>query len=162
MIRVDILEPSDTLLGDDWCRPLLITSMSGGHSDYYSFECSYTGPENNVKWVPVNELFEKWIGTSLSELMVVLNKHTPYEFVRGEIPRRHQYGPTNRLKKEMYNEYLDNIVKVGKYKNKTWKEVRDIDYQYYDWAERKGWFMSYNDFELEIDKKWQQYCEDEI
>jgi hypothetical protein len=37
MINVQILEANDIVDPEDWCRPLSIVSMSGGHSDYYSF-----------------------------------------------------------------------------------------------------------------------------
>ena len=50
MITVQILEDTDTIQPTDWCRPLRLTTMSGGMSDYYSFESCYSGlPENNVK-----------------------------------------------------------------------------------------------------------------
>ena len=58
MIRVGILESNDFVKSNDWCRPLSLQSMSGGHSDGYSFKNCYSGtPENNVKWVPVDRQF---------------------------------------------------------------------------------------------------------
>jgi hypothetical protein len=88
MKTVQILEPDDCVMPDDWCRPLRLESMSGGHSDAYSFESMYSGnPENNVKWVRIKDVFgECWFGKQAKELMI----HIQYEIVRGDIPARHR------------------------------------------------------------------------
>jgi len=71
MKTVQILEPNDCVAPDDWCRPLRLESMSGGHSDGYSFESMYSGtPKNNVKWVRIKDVFgECWFGKQAKELM---------------------------------------------------------------------------------------------
>ena len=60
MINLQLLEAGDIVEPEDWCRPLSIVSMSGGHSDEYSCKSQYTGaPENNVKWVRVKYILGK-------------------------------------------------------------------------------------------------------
>jgi hypothetical protein len=89
MITIQILEAHDVIRMDDWCRPLNLISMSGGHSDHYSFTSQYGGaPENNVKWVPVGAIFgDVWEGATVK----ALNKEfSYYEFARGPIPKGHQ------------------------------------------------------------------------
>lgn len=90
MIALQLLEPHDVLQASDWCRPLNLMSMSGGMSDYYSFKSCYTGsPENNVKWVRVeDQLGPGWLGKTVGEF----NQRPviPYEFIRGLIPQEHQ------------------------------------------------------------------------
>lgn len=92
MIIVQILEADDVVEPNDWCRPLSIVSMSGGHSDYYSFKCQYSGrPENNVKWVRVKYILGQcWNGLTVKELDEKLGKFVKYEFIRGDIPKRQQ------------------------------------------------------------------------
>lgn len=88
MITVKILEPGDHVKPTDWCRPLTLVSMSGGHSDHYSFESMYSGtPENNVRWVRVEDVFGPcWFGKPASELQT----HLRYEFIRGTVPETHR------------------------------------------------------------------------
>lgn len=90
MITVQILEANDAVHPEDWCRPLSLMTMNGGHSDYYSFESCYTGaPENNVKWVKVKYILgHGWHGKTVKELDAGLGKYVKYEYVRGDIPRR--------------------------------------------------------------------------
>jgi hypothetical protein len=90
MKTVQILETNDAVDPEDWCRPLSIVSMSGGYSDYYSFQSQYTGaPENNVKWVKVKYILGKgWHGKTVADIDYGLGKFVKYEFVRGDIPRR--------------------------------------------------------------------------
>lgn len=92
MKTVEILELDDLIDPEDWCRPLQIVSMSGGHSDYYSFQSCYTGaPENNAKWVKVKFILGKpWHGKSVMEYNKAMSKFGTYEFVRGEIPTSHK------------------------------------------------------------------------
>ncbi len=90
MISLQLLEKDDTVDPEDWCRPLSITSMSGGYSDYYSFKNQYTGaPENNVKWVKVKYILGKpWHGKTVKEIDAELGMFIKYEYVRGDIPTR--------------------------------------------------------------------------
>ena len=92
MISVQILEANDPVHPEDWCRPLSIVSMSGGQSDYYSFESQYTGaPENNVKWVKVKYILGKpWHGKTVAEIDSGLCEWITYEYIRGDIPKRQQ------------------------------------------------------------------------
>lgn len=87
MITVQILEPDDLVDEDDWCRPLVLSTMSDS-SDYYSFESCYSKlPENNVKWIRVKDLFGScWFGKPAKDLMSIIR----YEIVRGDIPESHQ------------------------------------------------------------------------
>lgn len=88
MITVQILEPDDLIDGNDWCRPLQIISMGGGASDYYSFKSCYSGtPENNAEWVQVKHVIGScWFGRPVRAFNDGLN----YEFVRGDVPRKHR------------------------------------------------------------------------
>ena len=90
MITLQLLEADDIVDPEDWCRPLSITSMGGGHSDYYSFQSAYTGaPENNVKWVKVKYILGRgWHGCTVAEIDAKLGKFIKYEYVRGDIPTR--------------------------------------------------------------------------
>ena len=93
MITISILEPTDILLPTDWCRPLQIVSMSGGHSDHYSFSNPYSGtPENNAKWVRVNAVMgDVWFHKPVGEYLTAMKRMgLSWEFVRGDIPRSHQ------------------------------------------------------------------------
>ena len=94
MITLQLLEANDIVDPEDWCRPLSLMSMNGGHSDYYSFESCYTGaPENNVKWVKVKYILGKgWHGKTVKEIDAGLGKFIKYEYVRGDIPTRSRLG----------------------------------------------------------------------
>lgn len=87
MILTNFLEDTDTIEPTDWCRPLFLTTMSGGMSDSMSFKNQYSGtPENNVKWVKVSAIFgECWFGTTLGKLNNSVGMK--YEMVRGNIPK---------------------------------------------------------------------------
>ncbi len=113
MITVSILEQDDTIKADDWCRPLRIVSMNGGHSDYYSFKSCYTGtPENNAKWVQVKHVIGKcWVGQTVKEFTRALS---PTEFLRGTPPKKHQidmsdYSSLADLKDVLVDDYNDDI-----------------------------------------------------
>jgi len=99
MKTVQILEYDDLVDPEDWCRPLSIVSMSGGHSDYYSFSNTYSGaPENNVKWVKVKFILGKpWHGKSVREYNTTMKDFlgSGYEFIRGEIPNSHKLSLTD-------------------------------------------------------------------
>ena len=116
MITLQLLEANDAVDPDDWCRPLSITSMSGGHSDYYSFKNQYTGaPENNVKWVKVKYILGKpWHGKTVKHIDAELGMFIKYEFVRGNIPMRSRlglagYNVTNHATLKDTEEYDDDI-----------------------------------------------------
>lgn len=100
MKTVAILEANDNIQANDWCRPLSLCSMSGGHSDGYSFTCQYSGkPENNVRWVRVrDQLGECWFGVTIDQFNKEFgNKYGRYEFVRGEIPTDHIHDYSKRV-----------------------------------------------------------------
>ena len=106
MINLQLLEADDIVEPEDWCRPLSIISMSGGQSDYYSFQSAYTGaPENNVKWVKVKYILGKpWHGKTVGAIDNGLGKYVKYEFVRGDMPHREilslsDYKVTDHTKK---------------------------------------------------------------
>lgn len=88
MKQIFVLEVDDVVEKTDWCRPLELTSMSGGLGDGYSFKSCYSGtPQNNVKWVRVKDQFGSiWFGKTVLEFtkMGLL-----YEFIRGDIPKSH-------------------------------------------------------------------------
>lgn len=111
MITLQLLEANDTVDPEDWCRPLSIVSMNGGHSDYYSFQCEYSGsPENNVKWVKVKYILGKsWHGNTVAEIDKGLGEYVKYEFVRGDIPWR------SRLDLRDYNITDHTIVNDNDY-----------------------------------------------
>jgi len=91
MIKIEILEDADVIRHDDWCRPLQLVSMSGGHGEGYSFRCQYSGsPENNVKWIKVNQVLGKvWFGKTVQEYHKAVSEYHTFEFVRGNIPDSH-------------------------------------------------------------------------
>lgn len=91
MITVQILESADVVGPEDWCRPMNITSMSGGMSDSYDFSPIY----NNVRWQRVKYVLGKpWHGCTVKEIEAKLGKYTLYEFVRGEVPPKHRERAT--------------------------------------------------------------------
>lgn len=115
MITVQILEGQDVVEPEDWCRPLEIVSMSGGHSDYYSFRSQYSGaPENNVKWVKVKYILgHGWHYSTVEQIRKGLGQYHTYEFIRGDIPKKHQlnlkdYNVTDHTK-EFYHPDHDEV-----------------------------------------------------
>ena len=93
MISVSILEPTDIIEPTDWCRPLYLISMSGGHGEGYSFKNAYSGkPENNTKWVRAKDVLGKlWIGATVKHYNNAMSQFgRTYEFVRGDIPKNHR------------------------------------------------------------------------
>lgn len=136
MITISLLEGDDHLDPEDWCRPLSIVSMSGGHSDYYSFESMYSGaPENNAQWVRAREVFgDLWFGQPVKELNKGLE--VKYEFVRGILPLSH----TMMSKRELEAIQASNDEKIdlapltfGKYAGKTPQWVLKHDPNYMQW-----------------------------
>jgi hypothetical protein len=96
MITIQLLEADDRVDPEDWCRPLDIRSMSGGHSDGYSFRCQYSGkPENNVEWVQVKYILGKtWHGKTVESIDKAMENYVKYEYARGSIPQRSQLDLT--------------------------------------------------------------------
>lgn len=97
MITLHLLEDSDTIHPDDWCRPLAISLSGNGYGDTYSESCPYTGtPINNLKWVQAKHVLGSvWWGKTVKEFNGSgYSKHHPVEtrmeFVRGDIPRTSQ------------------------------------------------------------------------
>ena len=109
MISVQILELNDAVRADDWCRPLSLHTMSGGHSDSMSDKCMYTGrPENNVKWVRIDAIFgPMWFGEPLRKLN---RDWVKYEVCRGNIPSYH------RLNMSGYSSHADTLRKLNRRK----------------------------------------------
>jgi len=145
MKTIQLLEANDVIQATDWCRPLTLITMSGGHSDDYSFESVYGGsPENNTKWARVTQVLGKpWIGKTVGDYHRAIDKldhcHTYYEFVRGDIPKYHQYGMTSAEKKQAYEYFLAReCFKVGKYKGRKFVDIRNMDERYFWWADGAG------------------------
>lgn len=92
MITVSILELDDVIQPTDWCRPLVLQTMSGGMSDSMSFKACYSGtPENNAEWAPADRCFGAvWFTTETTLRNVNKSLHMKYEFVRGPVPASHQ------------------------------------------------------------------------
>lgn len=92
MITIHLLEAEDRVMPTDWCRPLQLRSMTGGHSDDYSFRSQYSGtPENNVLWAQAQHVLGAvWLGRTVSEIDRALGGSQPFEFVRGAVPPSHQ------------------------------------------------------------------------
>lgn len=91
MKSIQLLEDTDCVHPNDWCRPLQLVPMSP-QSDYYSDRSNYSGtPMNNMKWVQVKHVFGPvWYNKPVQALC----KLERYEFVRGEIPQEHQLDMT--------------------------------------------------------------------
>lgn len=133
MITVNILEDTDIIQATDYCRPLLLCTISK-YSDNYSFTNTYSGqPENNVKWLRVDRAFGPcWVGKTVAELV---SKVIPYEFIRGDIPLLHRYGKTRADILLEYNDYLTTTaMPVGKYLEYTCKDVQLKNPEYFAWA----------------------------
>jgi hypothetical protein len=100
MITIQLLEDNDIITGEEWCRPLSITTMSSGMSDHYSFKSMYSGtPENNVKWVKSKDVIGHcWFGRTVAEYhRAIADCGNRMEFVLGDIPSKH------RLNMQGYN-----------------------------------------------------------
>jgi hypothetical protein len=113
MRTISILEDDDVIDPDDWCRPLQIVSMNGGHSDGYSFKSCYSGtPENNTKWVKVKHVIGScWFGKKVK----TINKGLKYEFVSGDIPKSHRldmkgYNSLHDMSKKQRDEEYDDDI----------------------------------------------------
>lgn len=149
MISVSILEPEDTVLKTDWCRPLRLVSMSGGMSDNYSFESMSGTPENNIRWCRVEQVLgDIWYGKSVKELNERFEPYCGgYEFIRGNIPESNQYGLTIPEMKVLYIEYLKyTVMRYGKYKEYTFDDIAHRDPRYFNWAVSQGIIQTFEEF----------------
>ena len=92
MRKIGILGKDDIIMKGDWCRPLYLCTMSGGHSDFYSFNSQYSGaPENNTKWCRVERIMPFWLGGTVKKFEKATNEYMIYEYVRGDIPNDHRH-----------------------------------------------------------------------
>lgn len=160
MITVQILEPNDEVLSTDWCRPLLLCTMSGGQSDEYSFTSAFDGtPENNVKWVNVSQVFgEFFYGKEVKFFNSKME--CKYEFMRGEPPMWHKYGPTNRDINDAYTQYLMiDKSRVGKFKGESWYNIAEKDPRYFDWCVQNGFVMTAQKYHTKTHYSWHDECE---
>jgi hypothetical protein len=136
MITIALLEGDDFIDPEDWCRPLSIVPMSGGHSDFYSFESMYTGaPENNAQWVKAREVFgDLWYGQPVKALNKGLE--VKYEFVRGILPLSHTMMSKRELEaiQASKDEKIDLVpITFGKHKGKTPQWILTNDRSYLEW-----------------------------
>lgn len=149
MISVNILEDHDIIQESDYCRPLSITTITS-YSDFISFTNTYSGqPENNVKWLTAKQTIPFWVGRQVQEFnnrMYDISGQR-YEFIRGAIPKSHQYGPTAQELRELYTEYLkNNAFKNGKYRHYTYYEVYHNNPDYFNWATSKSIVKTFEEF----------------
>ena len=92
MRKIGILGKDDIIMKGDWCRPLYLCTMSGGHSDFYSFKSMYSGaPENNTKWCRVERVMPFWIGGTVKKFEKATREYMIYEYARGDIPQEHRH-----------------------------------------------------------------------
>ncbi len=103
MRTINLLDDGDVMDPEAWCRPLRLTTMSGGMSDSYSFASQYSGrPENNVKWCKVKYCIGSvWFGRPISDFHDAMRRMVSYEFVSGDIPHDHQLNMKS-YPKEVY------------------------------------------------------------
>ena len=88
-----------------------------------------------------------WYGKTVGEFTKKFEKYGGYEFIRGSIPKRHQYGPTKPELKQLYVEYLKcNVMEYGKYKNHTLYHIQYADDSYFGWAVRQGIIKDEDEF----------------
>jgi len=100
MISVNILEDLDKIEKDDWVRQLNL--IYTGQSDYLQTNATYGGmPMNRMRWIPAWAFCPAWVGKTVGEFrreMLKRDRHatemSDYEFVRGEVPKRHKESLT--------------------------------------------------------------------
>lgn len=140
MITIQLLENNDIIQATDWCRPMVIQPINPW-SDTISFSNTYSGnPENNVRWLTAQQCCPYWIGKKVSEFNTGMKRTGSwYEFIRGDLPSKHQYGKTRSEVRAEYEEYLKcNVMRVGKYKEVTFYEIKIKDEGYFSWAIDQG------------------------
>jgi hypothetical protein len=148
MITVQLLEDNDIIQATDWCRPMVIQPVNPW-SDTVVFTNTYGGgPINNVKWLTAKQCCPYWIGKKLKDFNDGMGRTgTWYEFIRGDIPEKHQYGKTRSELRAEYEEYLKcNVMRFGKYKEKTFYEIKLKDDSYFRWAITKGMINDIEDY----------------
>lgn len=94
MIDIQMLENDDTIKASDFCRQLAIDYV--GQSDSFSTTSPFGGSRiNRIRWMKASEVCPFWIGKTVGSFNRALTNgqhysHSPYEFVRGNIPLSHQ------------------------------------------------------------------------
>jgi hypothetical protein len=140
MITIQLLEDNDIIQATDWCRPMVIQTISNW-SDTISFTNTYSGdPENNVKWLTAEQCCPAWVGKRLKDFNDGMERlGVWHEFIRGNLPVKHQYGKTKREHRKAYEDYLrSNAMPYGKYKDYTFYEIMCKDVDYFNWAKCKN------------------------
>lgn len=89
MITIQLLEDTDEVLPDYYCRPLIAYD-----AEINSFSAFGGKPQNHFKWIKVRDVLgEAWWGKPLYMIREVTstdnNSIFPYEVVKGNIPREH-------------------------------------------------------------------------
>lgn len=89
MRTIGMLEQDDLILADDWVRPLVFHSAMTQGEIVANSRNTYSGqPVNHPKWVRVRMIFGScWFGKKVREL----DPNQEYEFIRGDVPERHQF-----------------------------------------------------------------------
>lgn len=107
-ISLIILEDSDIVTTDLWCRPLQFECMQFGGGNYHQTD-EFGGLVNTYKWVNIGYYFgECWIGKTVKELNDATS--TKYELVSGNPPNGH-YMSDKDVKKIFKDEGIDEPVK---------------------------------------------------
>lgn len=88
MKSIKILEGSDVITEDVWCRPLEFLYESRASDAVFS-RSTYSGrPINNMKWVPIQyALGSCWLGKTVAEFQ---GNECSCEFAIGDIPDEHK------------------------------------------------------------------------
>lgn len=84
-VQILILEDSDPVSLDDYCRPLYLTRSL---SEQVFSTSTYSGkPINNLKWIKVGDIFGVvWNNKTVKEINT---ESMSYEFIRGNMPKSH-------------------------------------------------------------------------
>ena len=145
-----MLEEKDKVQPGDFCRPMHIVTMSGGHSDEYSFTCCYTGrPENHTKWVQVERHYgDMWMGNTVDEINNMSKHATPMEFIRGELPFNHIEPLTESEVKPLWKKHLDKL-KTPKHTNGkgiSFLKLYEQHRKYFEWCVDRGYVIDFREF----------------
>lgn len=87
--RLNLLGNLDIIIKGDWCRPLFLSTMSGGMSDSYAFSDIGGAPTNNTRWCRVERIMPFWIGSTVGNYNNKMAEFNEWEFVRGKLPASH-------------------------------------------------------------------------
>jgi len=143
MIKLSLLEDTDTILATDYVRQLDLEYV--GQSDTLFTQSTYSGiPINHLRWLEVSRAgMDFWIGKSVGEfrerMLAMEKQHQPvsdYEFIRGNVPQSHVLPETEQEK--YHRLYKHFRLPVGKYKGKLATFVKGCDPGYYYWAVDTG------------------------